>query len=107
MAPHTVACRKRMEGAVRAKYPNRWEKFLLRRRQEEAAQEESEVPVNPGAEGAQAEDASLFGDWERRDLGEVAESSSIPTPSGGVGAVAPCEAEASKELSERKPGRPK
>ena len=89
MAPHTVPCRKRMEGAVRTSDPDRWERFLLRRRQEEAAQEESEAPVVPGVEDAPAEDASLFGGWEHREQDEAAETSSIPTPSGGLDAAQP------------------
>ena len=63
MAPHTVACRKRMEGAVRTSDPDRWERFLLRRRQEEAAQEEAEAPATPIVEDVPAEDADLFGGW--------------------------------------------
>ena len=34
IAPHTIACRRRMEAAVRERDPDRWERFLLRRRQE-------------------------------------------------------------------------
>ena len=74
---------------MRAREPDRWERFLLRRRQEEAAQEESEAPVVPDAEDAPAEDASLFGGWEHREQDEVAEPSSIPTPSGGLDAAQP------------------
>ena len=41
IALHTAACRKRMEDAVRERDPDRWERFLLRRRQEESAQDNS------------------------------------------------------------------
>ena len=89
MAPHTVACRRRMEGAVRASDPDRWDIFLLRWRQEVASQEEPEKPADPDVEGAHADDASLFGGWEHRDLDEVVMPPSGPAPSGGLEAVQP------------------
>ena len=78
-----------MEGAVRASDPDIWDIFLLRRRQEEASQEVSEKPADPDVEGAHADDASLFGGWEHRDLDEVVEPILSPAPSGGSGAVQP------------------
>lgn len=66
---------------------DRWERFLLRRRQEEASHAETEKPADPKVEGAHEDDSSLFGGWEHRDLDEVAEPSSSPAPSGGLGAV--------------------
>ena len=91
---------------MRESDPDRWDIFLLRRRQEEASQERTERPADPEVEDADEDDGSLFGCWEHRDLDEVADPHPSPAPSGGLGAVAPCEVEASKEPSARKPGRP-
>ena len=35
LSPHNPACRRRMEEAVRSADPHRWERYLLRQRQEE------------------------------------------------------------------------
>ena len=44
LAPHTAACRRRMEKAIKVADPDRWERYILRRHQEEAAAERDNMP---------------------------------------------------------------
>ena len=68
IAPHSVACRQRMEAAVRATDPDRWERYLLRRRQEEAAAERESRPGPPSGSGsapaAEGDDSPVYSDGE-------------------------------------------
>ncbi|MDA8583518.1 hypothetical protein N9L68_04775 [bacterium] len=67
IAPHTVACWKRMEEAVKERDPDRWERFLRRRRQGEAASKKEEQHIDQEVEVDGDEQGSLFGGWEHRD----------------------------------------
>ena len=55
LSPHNSACRSRMEEAIRGAHPHRWERYLLRRRQEESATEEA---PRQDAQGNQEEPVS-------------------------------------------------
>ena len=44
LAPHTAACRRRMEESIKVADPDRWERYILRRHQEEAAAERDNMP---------------------------------------------------------------
>ena len=44
LSPHSVACRRRMEAAIKATDPARWAMWLLRRGQEEAVEESQALP---------------------------------------------------------------
>ena len=50
LSPHNSACRSRMEEAIRGADPHRWERYLLRRRQEESATEEATGREPSGAQ---------------------------------------------------------
>ena len=75
LAPHTVACRRKMEEAIKVAEPDRWERYILRRHQEEAAEErtvQAEVPQEPTppavADGGASPQASNGNDDEAEDL---------------------------------------
>lgn len=68
MAPHTVACQKRIEEAVWERDPFRWDRFLLSRRQEEVSQERDERPADPEVWDDADDQGSLYGGWDHRDL---------------------------------------
>lgn len=107
IAPHTAACRKRMEEAVKERDPGRWERLLLRRRQRVVAREKEERPADPDVRDDEDEQGSLYGGWEHRDPEEVASLQASSASSGDLGAATPLEMEASKEATERMPGRHK
>ena len=65
-SPHNVACRKRMETAIKTADPDMWARCLLRRGQEEVAEEEKEaaghqpgVAVPAALEDGEAEPSSV------------------------------------------------
>ena len=108
-APHTVACRSRTEAAVREHDPDRWERFLLRRRQEEVARDDSGskegIPSGPHLppdedsprhaeterEEGEADEGSLFGGWEHRDTDDGVLHDSSLAPAGDLGRATPSE----------------
>ncbi|MDA8582620.1 hypothetical protein N9L68_00275 [bacterium] len=42
VAPHTVACRRKIDASIQESDPDRWERLLLRQKQDEAVREGSE-----------------------------------------------------------------
>ncbi|MDA8583663.1 hypothetical protein N9L68_05500, partial [bacterium] len=111
IAPHTAACQRRMEEAVRERDLDRWEGFFLRRRQGEVAQEKAERPADPEAREVEDEQGSLFGGWGHLDVEEDASLELSSALSGDLGLATPLAAEASKVAREREresnPGRSK
>ena len=51
LAPHAAACRRRMEEAIKVAEPDRWERYILRRHQEEAAAERDNMPGSSSGVG--------------------------------------------------------
>ena len=60
LSPHNVACRRRMEAMIKTDDPDRWARWLLRRGQEEEAEEAQEAPTgDAGAPSGSAEPEAL------------------------------------------------
>ena len=60
LSPHSVAGRRRMEAMIKADDPDRWARWLLRRGQEEEAEEGQAAPAgDAGAPSGSADPAAL------------------------------------------------
>ena len=110
LAPHTAACRRRMEEAIKVADPDRWERYILRRHQEEAAVERDNLPGpssgverprlenvpdrNQAGEGVDEEAEDLFRDLDEesldvRDVGSVGSPGALAAPTAQE-EVVPC-----------------
>ena len=90
-APHTTACRRRMESAIETADPARWERYLARR-----------AADGPVAEGPSRSPTARLGTPLQPDASDPGELMSEPAGQGALQRT-----EASKEEKARKPGRQK
>ena len=92
LSPHNLACRRRMEEAIRSANPDRWERYLLRQREEESAAEKATGPEEPRTQVESKEvrsDAPQPSDQEVDDEAEYLSSDldEEDLPTVGVGSM--------------------